>query len=165
MVYCVYTMDINYITGDANYPQGEGAKIICHINNDIGGWGRGFVLALNKRWRAPETSYREWYRNSYRDCFELGAVRLVRVEDDIWVANMVAQHDIRTIEGLPPIRYDALRSCLRTLRREAVERVASVHMPRIGCGLAGGSWPVVENLVLHELGTFGIPVTVYDLPK
>ncbi|MFD7653779.1 hypothetical protein ACFV4N_07340 [Actinosynnema sp. NPDC059797] len=37
-------------------------------------------------------------------------------------------------------------------------------MPRIGCGLAGGRWDLVEPLVTGELTDHGIPVTVYDVP-
>jgi hypothetical protein len=29
-------------------------KLICHICNDLGGWGKGFVLALSRRWEGPE---------------------------------------------------------------------------------------------------------------
>lgn len=35
-------------------------------------------------------------------------------------------------------------------------------MPRIGCGLAGGTWDRVEPLVGERLVARGIPVTVYD---
>lgn len=38
-----------YLKGDATCPQAKGVKIICHVCNDIGGWGKGFVLALSKR--------------------------------------------------------------------------------------------------------------------
>jgi len=38
-------------------------------------------------------------------------------------------------------------------------------MPRIGCGLAGGRWVMVEKLVKKELIEMGIEVTVYDLPR
>lgn len=36
-------------------------------------------------------------------------------------------------------------------------------MPRIGCGLAGGTWDRIEPLIAHRLVEQGIPVTVYDL--
>ena len=62
----------------------------------------------------------------------------------------------------PPIRYDSLHSCLRAVRTLAETLGASVHMPRIGCGLAGGEWSRVEPLVASELTDGGIPVTVYD---
>ena len=34
-------MSIIYTQGDATQPIGEGTKIIVHVCNDIGGWGRG----------------------------------------------------------------------------------------------------------------------------
>ncbi|GAA4206372.1 hypothetical protein GCM10022220_20020 [Actinocatenispora rupis] len=37
-----------------------------------------------------------------------------------------------------------------------------MHLPRIGCGLAGGRWDRIEPLVAAELTDRGIPVTVYD---
>jgi hypothetical protein len=48
---------------------------------------------------------------------------------------------------------------------EARRLQASVHMPRIGCGLAGGDWEVVGKIVEEELANTGVPVTVYDFPK
>ena len=92
----------------------------------------------------------------------LGMVQLVPVEKSIWVANMVAQRDIRAKAGVPPIRYDALLECLKQLGFEAHQRNASIHMPRIGCGLAGGKWDKVEKLIADMLP--GTEVFVYDLP-
>ncbi len=71
--------------------------------------------------------------------FGLGAVQLVRVKPDTWVANAVAQRGIRTGSGGPPIRYDLVERCLVAVAEHALRLEASVHMPRIGCGLAGGS--------------------------
>lgn len=48
-------MEINYTTGDATQPTGAGPKIIVHICNDIGGWGRGFVVAISNRWSTPSS--------------------------------------------------------------------------------------------------------------
>jgi len=50
---------ITYIKGDATNPQAKGTKIIIHICNNLGGWGKGFVLAISKRWKAPEEAYRK----------------------------------------------------------------------------------------------------------
>jgi hypothetical protein len=44
----------------------------------------------------------------------------------------------------------------------AAELGASVHMPRIGCGLAGGRWERIEPLITRRLSEHGIAVTVYD---
>ena len=44
----------------------------------------------------------------------------------------------------------------------AAELEASVHMPRIGCGLAGGTWARIEPLIERRLISAGTAVTVYD---
>jgi hypothetical protein len=40
---------IAYHVGDATMPVGDGPKILVHICNNIGAWGRGFVVALSRR--------------------------------------------------------------------------------------------------------------------
>jgi len=153
---------ITFTTGDATAPAGDGNKVIAHICNDRGGWGAGFVLALSRRWREPEADYRAWYAGRETNDFELGATRLVPVSANLWVANMVAQHGTRAKGGLPPIRYDAVEACLRSLAGHASDLRASIHMPRIGCGLAGGRWEEIEPLVQRCLLDAGVAVTVYD---
>jgi|SRR5690606_6939258 len=153
---------ITYLEGDATAPVGDDTKIICHVCNDVGGWGAGFVLALSKRRPEPEARYRAWYSQGESAGFRLGAVQLVEVEASLLVANMVAQRGVRAAGGVPPLRYDALRECLTTLGEQAVSRHASVHMPRIGCGLAGGSWPEVESIIDATLVAASVPVHVYD---
>ncbi|GGL01213.1 hypothetical protein Ppa06_63340 [Planomonospora parontospora subsp. parontospora] len=64
-----------------------------------------------------------------------------------------------------PIRYDALCKCLTALTENATERRASVHLPRIGAGLAGGSWERIAPLIIQALTDRGVTVTVYDLPS
>jgi len=60
-------MEINYVKGDATNPASIGNKIIAHVCNDIGGWGKGFVMAISKRWK----------------------VQFVKTEDYLWVANLI----------------------------------------------------------------------------
>jgi O-acetyl-ADP-ribose deacetylase (regulator of RNase III) len=147
--------------GDATNPAGDGNKIIAHICNDIGGWGKGFVLSLSKKWTKPQEAYMEWFDS--KENFSLGEVRFVRVEKDIIVANMIAQRDIEPIDGVPPIRYDALEKCLKEVANFAIQSSSSVHMPRIGCGLAGGEWEKVESVIKQTLLSAGVSVFVYDL--
>ncbi|KOV61936.1 macro domain-containing protein [Streptomyces sp. MMG1121] len=153
---------ITYIRGDATVPSVKGAKVIAHVCNDIGGWGKGFVLALSRRWPEPEKAYRAWHRDRAHNDFGLGAVQLVRVEPYVWVANMIGQRGIRTGSKGVPVRYEAIDTALTRLAGEVIERGASVHLPRIGCGLAGGKWSRVEPLIAERLVKRGIVVTVYD---
>ena len=64
-------MDIIYIKGDATSPISPGNKIITHICNDIGGWGKGFVLALSKKWKVTEEAYRQWYKSQEEFSLEM----------------------------------------------------------------------------------------------
>jgi O-acetyl-ADP-ribose deacetylase (regulator of RNase III) len=155
---------LRLVAGDATDPQTDGRKIIAHVCNDIGAWGKGFVLAVARRWPEPEQDYRRWHRDRANNDFGLGAVRLVPVQPDIWVANMVAQHGIKHVSSGPPIRYEALAACLASLADHALRLDASVHMPRIGCGLAGGRWEQIEPIIVSALCQRDIVVMVYDLP-
>jgi O-acetyl-ADP-ribose deacetylase (regulator of RNase III) len=157
-------MPLTIREGDATHPIGAGTKIIVHVCNDVGGWGRGFVLALSRRWPAPEEQYRGWYRERATTDFALGAVQFVPVEDDVIVANLIGQEGLHPTKSGPPVRYEAIREGLARIREHARERSASVHMPRIGCGLADGRWEEVEAIVRSELVDHGVDVTVYDLP-
>ncbi|MFF7457567.1 macro domain-containing protein [Kitasatospora sp. NPDC008115] len=157
------TSTITYVRGDATAPPGKGVQVIAHVCNDLGGWGKGFVVALSRRWSEPEAAYRRWHRERASNDFGLGAVQLVRVGEHLWVANMVGQRGIRTGRSSgPPVRYEAIDAALATLGGHALDLGASVHMPRIGCGLAGGRWSSVEPLVTARLTGRGVPVTVYD---
>ena len=146
----------------------------------MGAWGRGFVLALSRRGSQPERAYRAWHRNhetpvivnladttiSVPVTFALGEAQLVAVEPQgLYVANIIGQEGVRR-DGRErsPVRYDAIRLGLERVRFFAIELGASVHMPRIGAGLAGGRWNVVEAIVRDELATHDISVTIYDLP-
>lgn len=164
---------INYIMGDATDPWVEGNRIIAHVCNDVGGWGRGFVLALRERWPFAESQYRRWYQEQHNmpgmedNPLQLGNVQFVPVASTptgkIIVANMIAQRDVIVApDGTPPIRYVALTSCLRKVN-EMAEFIGNttVHMPRIGCGLAGGKWSEVEKIVSSELTS--CETYVYDL--
>ena len=110
----------------------------------------------------PEEAFRQWYRDRAQDNFGLGAVQFVQVGQDVWVANMVAQHGLKAVGGVPPIRYQALDTCLKQVAAKAKELNASVHVPRIGCGLAGGEWSRIEPLIISSLCEQKVPVTVYD---
>ena len=153
---------IKYVTGDATSPMGEGRKIITHICNDIGAWGAGFVLALSKKWKEPEAMYREAFRKKQKPM--LGQVQYVFLGDNIMVANMIAQKGVGYSEdGTPPIRYAAVRAALADVNDTAWRIGATIHMPRIGCGLAGGQWEEIEKILQQVLS---VDAYVYDLqPK
>lgn len=166
---------INYVNGDATDPVvKEGTRIIVHCCNDVGAWGKGFVNALSEKFPRSEAMYREWFR-CYKDDkidlmdepqfppWKLGSVQFVDVDNNIIVANMIGQHRILLSHPkLPPIRYDAIKKGLVDVLEFAFEKGdASIHMPFIGCGLAGGRWKTIESIVEEVFEDSDIQVYVY----
>ncbi len=154
---------ITYLKGDATNPKGNDQRVIVHICNDIGKWGKGFVLAISKRWKSPEAVYRAAF--SSRQNPGLGEVQFITVDVNLVVANIIGQSGIRSPSDTKtpaPIRYAAVRKGLQEVAEFAKKENASVHMPRIGCGLAGGRWEEIEPIIIETLVGQGIDVCVYD---
>ncbi len=149
---------INYIVGDATEPIGNGEKFIFHVVNDIGVWGAGFVKALSAKWPEPEKIYREAHP------YILGYCSLASIDLSLFVVNMVAQHGTISKSNPHPLKLDALADCFEAIKPYIcyLGDSPSIHMPRIGCGLGGGSWDEVEPVIKKHLSDFD--VYVYDLP-
>jgi len=177
---------IHYLTGDATEPQvNKGARIIAHICNDLGGWGSGFVVALSNKWPEPERKYREWFKWATDDTnktLPLGQIQLVQVKDPkkegpLYVCNMIAQEGYTAPDHPVAVRYDMLCACLADLNNwighychlksrmvlPPTNTHLSIHMPRIGCGLGGGDWGIVSELIGALLTA--CDVYVYDLEE
>lgn len=152
---------IRYIHADATIPLGKD-MVICHINNNLGVAGAGFVIPLYRRYPMAKRAYQGWYAkgDSQGIPFALGEIQAV-FEKDVWVLNMVAQNGIGRVGR--QVDYDALRSCLGKVCRFMNDKgLKNVQMPRIGAGLGGGDWNVIESLIRQELADKGIDVTVCD---
>ena len=67
------------------------------------------------------------------------------------IAPPTRQHGMKHGSGGPPIRYEAVEKCLEKVSQKALEIEATVHMPRIGCGLAGGKWEHIEPIIFRTL--------------
>jgi hypothetical protein len=180
--------------GDATKPSILRASsqmvIVPHICNDIGKWGSGFVIALDRAF-GPLCGnlYRFWHRegewsqdmardamaNAYvltvDKTFELGKTLFVDTERDnprIIIANMIAQHDIvPAADGTPPIRYEALEACMKfvAVAAKVAPNLTEIHAPKFGSLRAGGDWDRIEKMI-HELWVEkGLIVAVYEFEE
>ena len=156
---------LQYLKGDATAPHGDGPRILAHIVNDATpNWGGGgFAQAVRRKWPAVQIDFQTW-ATGRRGGFTLGGVRFVEADGGLIVASMIAQHGYGA-SVRPRLRYGALASCLKMVGLAAAERGASVHMPRIGTGQAGGNWDIIQGMVLQELCARDVHVTVYDPPN
>ncbi|MBL4898240.1 MAG: hypothetical protein JKX76_01205 [Colwellia sp.] len=111
-------------------------KILVHGCSYTKKWGKGFVLAVNKRFGLlPKNEYMKWIKNRgslidssenvvYQDVFDLGAIQIVSVppksntKTTEFVVNMITQKGYRKKRGEPrkhPVRYDAIEKGMNTL--------------------------------------------------
>ena len=117
--------------------------------------GRWLHKPFTERWLEPKIAYRNL---KFR---KLGSVEFVKVENDITVANVIGQ--VFHHNNGPPVRYHAISKALHIVAKISKRDNATVHMPRIGCGLGGGQWIEIEPILKHTLVNSGVHVNVYDL--
>ncbi len=154
---------IIYLSGDATDPHGSADKIIVHIVNDKSKrWGKGFGLMISKKWPALRKEFVRWAEK--RNNLRLGKLHLFKISDQLLICSMIAQRGYAE-STRPKIRYQHLASCLELVALEAKKNDATVHMPRIGTGFAGGDWKIISSLIDEYLIREGVKVTVYDLPN
>lgn len=167
-------MEIKYIKGDATLPIILDGKrsVIVHCTNTLGAWGAGFVVPLGKRYPVVRDEYKRYVEDSKKNKTNiLGTIDIVpNVTDKIDVVNLFGQeilYSAMTVSGkkIIPLDYDALRKGFNEIVSvyNTVGMSFSVHMPRIGCGLAGGDWNKVEKIINDTLIKNNVEVFVYDL--
>jgi hypothetical protein len=154
---------IRFVTGDATNPHGDGTQIVAHVVNDATpNWGAGFGRAVQQRWPEVQQAFKEWWTGSAHK--RLGEVFFSNINKHLIACQMISQHGYGPSPH-PRLRYASLRDCLVALRDRALAENASIHMPRIGSGEAGGAWSLVWALIDEVLCGAGVSVTIYDLPK
>ena len=157
------SLGLQIVHGSVTEPRGTGRRIIAHIvNHRSATWGAGVARAIANQWPLVQDDFRDWVMQK-REEFKLGSVHEFSVTSDLSVVSMVAQYGFG--ESIKPrIRYSALEQCLVALANLAKRTQASIHMPKIGTGFAGGSWEIIEELILVNLASQGTNVTVYVWP-
>lgn len=151
------------VRGDATRPRGKGNKIIAFVVNDkTPRWGAGFALEIKKKWPNVQEAFVAAMELHPAE-FRLGRIFTVEVDHDVMAVMLIAQHGYGP-SRLPRIRYAALQECLTSLAKLAKAKLASIHMPRIGSGQAGGNWSIISEMIGEVVSRRGVLVTIYDLP-
>ena len=181
-------ISIKYLHGDATLPHNNSrtVSVICHCCNAFGGWGRGFVLALSRRYPKVKVDYQLFcspYQRSNKLRNDLmGKVCISKIRPDLYVANIIGQYfysrnqyEFRNTAGVLPeflpskksgfVKYESIRRGFQDIfKKLASENIEfEIHMPKIGCGLAGGNWEVMESIIVEEFCRKDVKVYVYDL--
>ncbi len=152
---------INYLKGNILDIQSEKEKpkIIVHVCNNCGGWGKGFVLEISKKWKEPENRYRELYREGL---IQLGRIDFIKVEDYVWICNMVAQNGYKNYNNPTPCDLGALDECLWKLNAHCQRKETEIRSVRLGCNNGGRTWSEIEPLIEKNIKR---DIFVYDFEK
>lgn len=169
-------MPIQYLKGDVtkvreNFP--EGKIVIPHVLSETGAFNAGVAGCIRNKWPKAYDHWhlylQMWHLTEGFDIHPWGETNVCLVEKDLYIANMCAQIGLRSNKNTKALSYAFLEMCLDDLKDWTWENSGfrwisqsySIHMPRIGCGLAGGKWDKVEPIIQKCLGEYD--VYVYDL--
>lgn len=130
---------------------------IAHGCNCSGGFGSGMAKAIALRYPQVKEGYLYRYRSRG---WNLGEVQLIGVGDGSGreIANCATQERYGKPEDGPYVSYPAIRIVIKDLVKSWPDGFA---IPKIGAGLAGGNWDIIEKIINEESGS--VEVRVYVL--
>lgn len=160
---------IKYHEGDLFQVLDESSTVgivVPHVCNDKNGFGAGFVVPLSRRFPVVKDSYHRWHDNhpvasnvENTGAFQLGNVQFIEVmiEDQIYVANMIAQ----TLGSARPLYYHHLVHCMENVRDYCWSKnINTIIAPMFGSNLAGGNWLFIEELIADIWLSSSLDVTI-----
>ena len=122
---------------------------VCHQVNCQGVMGAGVALAIRKKWLVAYSKYKWAYTNGE---LKLGNVIFVKIHNGLHVAHICGQDRYARV-GVHT-NYEALHKAIRYISevRMIVNRDMKIMVPvyfpnRMGCGLAGGDWNIVIQII------------------
>ena len=141
---------VEYVKGDITEVK---HGIICHQVNCMLIMGAGLAKQLRRKWPLVYSAYRNM--SHYPPRQRLGKCQIVEVTTELYVANLFGQfaygrHTIST-------DYGALTQAIQKLSawHEAYQPTVPIYIPyKIGCGLAGGDWNIVQTILSANLQNY-----------
>jgi O-acetyl-ADP-ribose deacetylase (regulator of RNase III) len=123
-------------------------KVLVHGCNTQGVMGSGVALAIKQKW--PEVF--EDYKNQIFFGAErkiLGSIITSVTTDKRIIVNALTQ-DQYGKDGKKYVSYDAMDDAMLEIAK-AINVRSPISMPKIGAGLGGGDWGVIEKIIEHRL--------------
>lgn len=148
----------NLLDSDCDY--------ICHQVNCQGRMGSGIAKQIRERWPEVYTKYRKeydfWTQQMGRTMSPLGNIDIVRINNSNQsVINMYTQ-SAYGYDGKRYTSYDAFERALNLIRTYIPDDVKIGFPKNIGCGLGGGDWEIISDLIERILGQTN-DVYIYEL--
>lgn len=139
----------------------SGADVVAHCCNCHKVMGAGVAKALRLKWpRIYLVDIASDLSSEERLGTFTKSVPVTDTESGPVVYNLYGQLDTASRENPVAISYDALSSALELMADDLREQgfTGTIGIPKMGAGLAGGEWTVIENIVENTLGEFDVTV-------
>ena len=135
-------------------------EVICHQVNVDGFMGGGLALQIAKLYPEVEKSYKNHCRAyGYDYKYLKGNAFMVRTNDGKIIENCFTQDDFVT-------DYIALKTCFGKIIRMCDKYNYHIAVPyKYGCGIAKGSWDIVERTLERLSNYYGVDITIYKLEE
>lgn len=161
----VSKMDIKFIDGNI-FSRLSASKptYICQQVNCKGVMGAGLAMQIRSQWPVVYQRYLEFcYGNNDN---KLGTYQEVLVEPKLYVVNLFGQNGYG--RGERQTNYAALAAALFSFFRDCAQKNQSaiVRLPYgLGCGLAGGDWDTVLDIISDAAKAWNLNVEIWELQK
>lgn len=147
-------MITKYINGDITETE---LKYIAHGVNCLDVMGSGVAKALFIKWPEVKEQYHAFNKNVSLEK-RLGLCIPVITSAGTTIYNCYTQFNFG-YNGIRYVNYAAIVKSLSSLALDPIN--GPVAIPKIGCGLAGGNWNFVEQLINDTVGD-KLEIWVYD---
>lgn len=118
--------------------------IVVHQVNLMGKMGAGLAYQVRNTWPVVYDAY---VKAIVDGSLDLGDAHMVPVSEKLIVVNLVGQRHFRPL-GVRHTNYIAVGQGLTAVRKLATHTGLLVYIPyKMGCGLGGGDWDVVQALI------------------
>ena len=146
----------DYVEKMARSGNNGSSIIVPHVCNNVNAFGAGFAGEVSKHYPIVKENYHLLGSNFLKN--NLGYVQFIEVYRDasfghkLIFANMIAQNGTVSKKNPRPLNYLALVKCMNQINMFISKNFnndtrVEIHAPRFGCGLAGGNWNFISDLI------------------
>ncbi|NDB56283.1 hypothetical protein EB169_10720 [archaeon] len=166
----IFSISMDRVRSDHN----GSTVFIPHVCNNLDLFGAGFAASISKEFPIVKENYhmlgKTFLRNNMGHCQIMQVYENKKYEHKLYVANMIAQNGLPSVNNTRAINYLGLVKSMNTLARfirsetgflKKTEQI-EIHAPKFGSGLAGGNWNFISDLIEDIWGDFNVYIYGYS---
>jgi hypothetical protein len=139
------------------YGKNNGSSVIVpHVCNNSNSFGAGFAGALARKYPIVKENYHllgsHFLKNNIGYTQYITTIEDPEYKHKLIFANMIAQNGTISSKNPRPLNYLSLVKCMVSVssyiqKNFDSEQTVKIHCPKFGCGLAGGNWNFIKDLI------------------